>query len=203
MENNNKLIKALINIQSKIGVIPKKEKGQTGNRSFKYADLPAIWEKLQPLLEENNIFFSQQITSIEKNVFVVSKAYHESGECMESSIEIFHIPQDIKQFGGLISYYRRYATVCFFGLVCDEEEVENKDIKIENINLNQSTAKNTIVNRQITKEEFEILLLELQSCERDTSTLMPWLQKRGFSTLDSIDLDTYSKILKSMENPKK
>ena len=141
---DQQMIKALINIQSNIGIIPKTKTGQTGNRAFKYADLQSVWVRLQPLLKENRIFFTQQIKTINEKPFLISKAYHESGEFMESEIEISHVTSDIKNFGALISYYRRYATVCFFGLVCDEMEMETEEGKKINIEIKKKVVKKPI-----------------------------------------------------------
>lgn len=195
------LIKALINIQSEIGVIPKKEVGQTGHLKFKYADLPCIWEKLQPLLKENKVFFSQQVMTKNGAPCLVSKAFHESGETMESEVEISHVTADIKAFGGLISYYRRYATVCFFGLVCDEPEVESNDGKNIKVDHKPKPQEKTTASngRKITIDEYTVLTNAIRASKTSFDVVAAWAKEKGYDSLKDINIPLFDKIMKHIE----
>lgn len=113
------LYKALAKFQQEVPVIHKGTKGY----GYSYADLPAIFEAINPLLKSNGLGFSQPIigNTIKTIIFHV-----ESGETLESETEI---PKDVilkgmNQFqvlGSAITYIRRYALSSILGLVTDKD----------------------------------------------------------------------------------
>ena len=113
------LFKALADFQQEVPVIHKGTQGY----GYSYADLPAIFEVINPLLKNNGLGFTQLIegTSIKTIVFHV-----ESGETIES---ITAIPQNVtlakmnefQVLGSAITYIRRYALSSALGLVTDKD----------------------------------------------------------------------------------
>ena len=96
------LFKALANFQQEVPVIHKGTKGY----GYSYADLPAIFEVINPLLKSNGLGFTQlmESKSIKTIVFHV-----ESGERIESVTDI------------ATSYIRRYSLSSLLCLVTDKD----------------------------------------------------------------------------------
>jgi len=113
------IYKAIASFQQEVPVI---HKGTTGY-GYTYADLPAIFEVVNPLLKKHGLGFYQAVngTSIKTVVFHI-----ESGEQIESETAI---PQgvslkgmnDFQVLGSAITYIRRYALSAMLGLVTDKD----------------------------------------------------------------------------------
>ena len=113
------LFKALANFQNEVPVILK----DTQAFGYKYADLPAIFSIINPLLKKHGLGFTQLIngTQIKTIVFHI-----ESCEQIESYTDI---PQgvslkgmnDFQVLGSAITYIRRYALSSILGLVTDKD----------------------------------------------------------------------------------
>lgn len=124
------LYKALAAFQQEVPVI---HKGTSGY-GYSYADLPAIFEVINPLLKKHGMGFWQAVdgTQVKTTVFHI-----ESGEEITSATDI---PQnvslakmnDFQVLGSAITYIRRYALSAMLGLVTDKdndasgEQVKNK-----------------------------------------------------------------------------
>lgn len=113
------LYKALADFQQEVPVI---HKGTSGY-GYSYADLPAIFEIINPLMKKHGLGFYQAVngTDIQTIVFHV-----ESGEFIESTTSI---PQGVQLakmnefqvLGSAITYIRRYALSSMLGLVTDKD----------------------------------------------------------------------------------
>ena len=113
------IYKAIADFQQEVPVILK----ETTGFGYKYADLPAVFEVINPLMKKYGLGFYQAVndTSVKTVVFHV-----ESGESIESATSI---PQGVQlakmnQFqvlGSAITYIRRYALSSLLGLVTDKD----------------------------------------------------------------------------------
>jgi len=124
------LFKKIAAFQQEVPVIHKGTQGY----GYSYADLPTIFEKINPLLKKNGLGFTQLLsgTAIKTIIFDV-----ESGESIES---IADIPQgvnlkgmnDFQVLGSAITYIRRYALSAALGLVTDiDNDATGEQIKPE------------------------------------------------------------------------
>jgi hypothetical protein len=123
MEKTN-LFKALANFQQNVPVI---HKGTSGY-GYTYADLPAIFEVINPILKENGLGFSQLLGNNELGASTIETViFHaESGESLSSTMVI---PNDVslkgmnefQVMGSAITYYRRYSLSAILGLVTDKD----------------------------------------------------------------------------------
>lgn len=113
------LYKALAAFQQECPVI---HKGTSGY-GYTYADLPAIFEVINPLLKKHKLGFYQAVQGTE----LITVVFHtESGEEKEHSATI---PQDVNlkgmnQFqvlGSAITYMRRYQLSAMLGIVTDKD----------------------------------------------------------------------------------
>ena len=113
------LYKALADFQQEVPVI---HKGTSGY-GYSYADLPAIFDIINPFMNKYGLGFYQAVngTSLKTVVFHI-----ESGEQIESETAI---PQGVELakmnefqvLGSAITYIRRYALSAMLGLVTDKD----------------------------------------------------------------------------------
>lgn len=118
MEKKN-IYKALAKFQQEVPVIHKGTKGY----GYSYADLPAIFEVINPLLAKHGLGFTQLLGDAQ----ITTLLFHfQSGEEIESTMTI---PDDVKLkgmndfqvMGSAITYYRRYSLSAMLGLVTDKD----------------------------------------------------------------------------------
>ena len=120
-EKNEKqsLFKSLASFQQEVPVIHKETKGY----GYSYADLPTIFNIINPLLAKHQLGFTQPIMGdcVKTIVFHV-----ETGESIESLTDIPKGVQlkgmnDFQVLGSAITYIRRYALSSILGLVTDKD----------------------------------------------------------------------------------
>jgi hypothetical protein len=113
------LFKALAAFQQEVPTIHKGTQGY----GYTFADLPSIFEVINPLLKKHGLGFTQLICgqSVKTVVF-----HAESGELIECATDI---PQGVnlkgmnefQVLGSAITYIRRYALSSALGLVTDKD----------------------------------------------------------------------------------
>lgn len=123
------IYKALADFQREVPVILK----DTSGYGYKYADLPAIFETINPLLKKHGLGFYQAVNDnkIKTVVFHI-----ESCEQIESDT---NIPQgvqlkgmnDFQVLGSAITYIKRYALSSLLGLVTDKDtDASGEQVKV-------------------------------------------------------------------------
>lgn len=126
------IFKALAAFQQEVPVILKDIDGY----GYKYADLPAIFSVINPLMCKHGLGFTQLIEgeAIKTIIFHI-----ESGETLESLV---NIPQgvqlkgmnDFQVLGSAITYLRRYALSAALGLVTDKDtDAAGEQVKTQQI----------------------------------------------------------------------
>ena len=113
------LFKALAAFQQEVPVIHKGTQGY----GYSYADLPAIFEKINPLLKKHGLGFTQEL---DLDCLVTTIFHVESGEFRASRSNIPKNVQlkgmnDFQVLGSAITYIRRYALSSALGLVTDKD----------------------------------------------------------------------------------
>lgn len=113
------IYKALAGFQQEVPVILK----ETSGYGYKYADLPAIFETINPLMKKHGLGFYQAVngSKIKTVIFHI-----ESGEIIESDTDIPQGVQlkgmnDFQVLGSAITYIKRYALSSLLGLVTDKD----------------------------------------------------------------------------------
>lgn len=113
------IYKTLADFQQEVPVILK----DTSGYGYNYADLPAIFEIINPLMKKHGMGFYQAVngTKIKTVVFHI-----ESGEQIESETDIPQGVQlkgmnDFQVLGSAITYIKRYALSSLLGLVTDKD----------------------------------------------------------------------------------
>jgi hypothetical protein len=113
------IYKAIADFQQEVPVI---HKGTTGY-GYSYADLPAIFEVINPLLKKQGLGFYQKVNG---NSLITVVFHIDSEETITSETPI---PQgvvlakmnDFQVLGSAITYIRRYALSAMLGLVTDKD----------------------------------------------------------------------------------
>ena len=110
---------ALASFQQEVPTIHKGTQGY----GYSYADLPTIFEVINPLLKKNSLGFTQLI----EGQSIKTILFHTESEGRIESIT--DIPQDVnlkgmnqyQVLGSAITYIRRYALSSMLGLVTDKD----------------------------------------------------------------------------------
>lgn len=113
------IYKSLAAFQQECPVVHKGTKGY----GYSYADLPAIFEVIMPLLKKHNLGFTQLVDGSELRTILF---HTKSGDTIESCAAI---PQDVQLkgmnafqvYGSAITYFRRYALSSILGIVTDKD----------------------------------------------------------------------------------
>jgi hypothetical protein len=117
-QEQKSLFKSLAAFQQEVPVIHKETKGY----GYSYADLPTIFDKINPLLAKHNLGFTQPIMG---NCIKTIIFHTETGETIESLTEIPQIQlkgmNEYQSFGSGVSYFRRYCLSSILGLVTDKD----------------------------------------------------------------------------------
>ena len=133
------LFKSLAEFQQEVPTIHKATQGY----GYTYADLPKIFEVINPLLKKHGLGFTQLINGTE----LITIVFHvESGEIIESKTSIPQGVQlkgmnDFQVLGSAISYLRRYCISSILGIVSDKDtDAGGEQIKVEAKNESKKVA---------------------------------------------------------------
>ena len=132
------IYKALAEFQQEVPVILK----DTSGYGYKYADLPAIFEVINPLMKKHGMGFYQAV----QRDYIRTCVFHvESGEEIVSETSI---PQGVQLkgmnefqvLGSAITYLKRYALSSILGLITDKDnDASGEQVKKVGVN-NQTEA---------------------------------------------------------------
>lgn len=117
----------------------------TSGYGYKYADLPAIFEVINPIMAKHGLGFYQAVngTQIKTVVFHI-----ESGESIESNTDIPQGVQlkgmnDFQVLGSAITYIKRYALSSLLGLVTDKDtDASGEQVPLKKETKAEYNAKN-------------------------------------------------------------
>lgn len=116
------LMKSLAAFQQEVKVIHKGTQGY----GYSYADLPKIFEEINPLLQKHGLGFTQMINSQDGLNYLKTVIFHvESGEMIDSNTLIPYVQlkgmNDFQSFGSGVTYFRRYCLSTILGIVTDKD----------------------------------------------------------------------------------
>lgn len=117
------LYTALAALQAELPMVKRDTTGQVGPRQYKYADLTAVWNAIQPILAKHEF------------VYVVTPSQAPEGVTYEVRAHLIHVPtgervegavpltggSSPQQIGAAITYARRYLLACLTGLLTDDD----------------------------------------------------------------------------------
>lgn len=141
------LFKSLAEFQQEVPTIHKATQGY----GYTYADLPKIFEVINPLLKKHGLGFTQLIHGTD----LITIVFHvESGETLESKTSIPQNVQlkgmnDFQVFGSACTYLRRYSLSSCLGLVTDKDtDAGGEQVKTE---VKNETKKVAIDDKRLAK----------------------------------------------------
>ena len=116
------LLKSLAAFQQEVKVIHKATQGF----GYTYADLPKIFEEINPLMKKHGLGFTQLINTKDGVNYLATVVFHvESGEQIESNCMIPYVQlktmNDFQSFGSGVTYFRRYCLSSMLCLVTDKD----------------------------------------------------------------------------------
>lgn len=144
------LFKALAEFQQEVPTIHKGTQGY----GYSYADLPKIFEVINPLLKKHGLGFTQLLDSKENGNYLTTVLFHqESGETLESSTLIPNVPlkgmNDYQSYGSGVTYFRRYTLASMLGLVTDKDtDASGEQVKQE---VTTEPEKKSLTDERFTK----------------------------------------------------
>ena len=156
------LFKALAEFQQEVPVIFKGTTAGSGNFAYQYADLPAILNVINPLMQKHGLGFTQLTNHKDGVDYLVTVLFHvESGERLETSLRLMPDVelkgQNIFQsYGSQLTYFRRYGISQILGLVTDKDTDATGETTKKKTFPNErfETGMNMVFKGEITKEQF-------------------------------------------------
>lgn len=117
MESESQLTKALCAFYKDVDVIHKDAKGNFGN----FADLATVLSTVTPALCKNGLVVTQSFEPGETTPCLVTTLRHISGEVIESRLPMIigSGRNPLHDFGGSVTYLRRYSLLAILGLAAD------------------------------------------------------------------------------------
>ena len=169
-----------------VGTIHKEAKAQYG----KFADLAAILSVVNPKLVKNGLSVHHTFRFTDSNQQVlITHLHHVSGECLTSEV-LMPINQGrnpLHDWGGAVSYCRRYSLLAILGLQAGIEEDDGDHADDTNSvpnslspvtvskQANQKQIKSDEIPDALSKQEKQMILMELKKLseskdEKDQNT---------------------------------
>ena len=190
------LFKALADFQQEVPTI---HKGTSGY-GYSYADLPAIFDVINPLLKKHGLGFTQTVNGQQ----LCTTVFHvKSGEVLEGCADI---PQnvtlkgmnDFQVLGSAITYMRRYQLSAMLGLVTDKDtdaggqQVPTTTTKPQQAPVKQATKPTPKAERIIVIEGDENYMKIVKGVSTGKATLQQALDK--FNISEQVEISLKEKI---------
>lgn len=168
-------MKALAKAQAEFPEIKKDKEGQEGNRKYKYANLHSILKAVTPVLSRHGFAMVQILDQAESGLVLRTELWHESGEKITSVLPMPDpLEMKAKDFGGVITYFRRYAVCPILGIEADEDLDSTTEIT--------SDKQNQRKNRTNTGDESKAPRNHAPSPHK---ALWEFMEKRGWKQADA------------------
>ena len=138
------LIKALTEVKKSLEPVQKDRKGQifkTGP-SVSWSSLENIQEVVTPLLAQNGLVVTHQIE--EAGTSLKTSIWHVSGESISSSYPLV-TNVDQKQYGGQLTYAKRYQVLCLLDLPTTDKASSTTEVGFKTYTTITPKQKETLV----------------------------------------------------------
>jgi len=129
-ENIDQVITALSQAQ---GQFPSAKKAATSNWG-KYSDISAIIDCIREPFQENNLALIQAPSNPEgqDGVTVTTRVAHKSGQWLEDEFTMRISDRATPhQYGGLITYMRRYSAAAMLGLAQEDDDADSMTMQVQ------------------------------------------------------------------------
>lgn len=127
---NGLVVKAMIALQAELGPVKKNAKSHHGG----FANLEAVMMALQPLLEKHKLAVIQMPVGSSGGCTLKTRIIHEDGSEITSEITIpLQRANDPQAYGAAMTYGRRYALLCMFGMVTEDDNGDSASMSLEKV----------------------------------------------------------------------
>ncbi len=92
-----------------------------GSYSYTYADLGDILNAIRPHLAANGLALTQHTTREPTGPVLVTTISHVAGGAITSEVDLGQSPSNPQQFGGALTYLRRYELTTLLGIAAEED----------------------------------------------------------------------------------
>lgn len=124
------VISALIAVQKELEPL----KANATSHHGKFANLAGVMDALQPLLSKNRLAVVQMPVSNSGACSLQTRIIHEDKSEVSSTITIpLQRANDPQAYGAAMTYGRRYALLCMFGMVTEDDDAASASTSLEKI----------------------------------------------------------------------
>lgn len=186
--------------QGEFPPIPKSKSADVKNRdgtavlySYDYADIADVMAMVRPVLSKHGLAFTQSL-DVTPNTHYLVTALRFGTACHESTVDLGK-PTEPQQWGGRLTYLRRYAACALLG-VAAEDDLDAQHVRPTAAPAARNTARQN-TQRAATErapqhddEGFPAwrawLVETMQRADKDTSdAYLMWIANAGIDTKDS------------------
>jgi len=96
-------------------------KDKKGKHSFKYATLDSIIDYIKPILSSHGLCIFQRVAKVDDTLSMITCIVHDGGGLLESAIPMMQIPTDPKDYGGRLTYMRRYGLCAALNISAEDD----------------------------------------------------------------------------------
>lgn len=127
------LTAALANAQAEFPVIAKTQTATVptktgGSYSYTYADLADVLSAVRPVLARNGLALTQPTITREGKSVLLTIVRHVGGATLESEVDLGQQPSNPQNFGGALTYLRRYELCTLLGIAA-EDDTDAQNVK--------------------------------------------------------------------------
>ena len=202
-ETKADIYQALIAAQGEFKPIPKTKKVNFGNVKYSYADFDDLVQCVRPILCKNSLAFVHRInTELDHTTFMECEILHKSGQSIGCKLEI-KLPDDPKQAGAIITYFKRYTLEAMLGVTTNEDtdatvsrETEPKKAAPKAVKNAASGAKSSTITEAQRKRLFAIAGEKKLGKEQ----MEPLLKGFGFDSSKDVTKAAYEKVIAAIES---
>jgi len=113
---NEQLSAALVAAMGEIHNPSRDAKANAGSYGYSYLSYDALSDHLRPILAKHGLAWVHPIWNDSQFVMVGTTIVHVSGESVEFGPLVWPMLPKVQDFGGLISYLKRYSLISTFGM---------------------------------------------------------------------------------------
>ena len=178
-------LKALAELQDSVSKITK----NADNPFFKskYTDLNAIFEEVKPKIREKGFILIQ---TVEGDKLHSQLIHIETGEKIESFMDLLTVKPDMQQLGSAVTYARRYSLLPMLNIECEDDDG------------NLASGKTKTFNELETFEDFDTAIRSAKNVKALGALYYKWVAKFPKGTKEYEALNKISGDMKlKLNNP--
>jgi len=116
---------ALVAFQRSMENVTKDKTANTGKFGYRYADIAGVIEAVKEPLAAQGLCYLQVLDQIDGKPALRTILAHESGASIEGILPFQGDLTNPQTFGGVVTYYRRYALLGILGLATDDDDAQS------------------------------------------------------------------------------